>query len=242
MEGVGVVRVRLMLTCLCDAFAGEVGIAAVRVLEAAGCTVEFPEAQTCCGQPPFNSGDWNSARPIAKRALEVFAGVAPVVAPSSSCAAMVREGYAMLVPGCERPPTFELVEFLVRALGLTVWPPATGPAVNRRIAFHRSCHGRGLHLGEMGERFLETIPGLRLEPFEQGEQCCGFGGAFAATHGPISAGIGMEKLKHLLESGADTVVGGDMGCLLHLRGLIERNGLALETRHVAQILAEALPG
>ncbi|MCO5297760.1 MAG: (Fe-S)-binding protein [Fimbriimonadaceae bacterium] len=230
-----------MLTCLCDAFAGEVGIAAVRVLEAAGCDVEFLDAQTCCGQPPFNSGDWDAARTVARRTAALFQGDVPVVAPSSSCTAMMREGYAMLLPGESTPSTFELVEFLVRELGVTAWPPSPGPAMERSIAFHRACHGRGLHLGDLHEQLLSTVPGLQMLPFAQVEQCCGFGGAFAATHGPISAGIGMEKLEHLLASGADTVVSGDMGCLLHLRGLIERHGLAMRTQHVAQILAEAVP-
>jgi len=233
--------VRLMLTCLCDAFAGEVGIAAVRVLEAAGCEVEFPEAQTCCGQPAFNAGDWNAARPVARRMLDVFGGEAPVVAPSASCAAMVREGMSMLLPGVKTPPTFELVEFLVRELGVESWPPQPGPDGVRRIAYHRACHGRGLHLGDLHERLLGTVPGLELVPVEQVEQCCGFGGAFSATHGPISAGIGMEKLRRLRESGAETIASGDMGCLLHLRGLIERHDLGLRTVHIAQVLAEALP-
>ena len=234
-------KVRLMLTCLCDAFAGEVGIAAVRVLEAAGCEVEFPEAQTCCGQPPFNAGDWDAARPLALRTLEVFAGDAPIVAPSASCAAMMREGYAMLLPDTVAPRAFELVEFLVRGLGIEAWPPKKGGRLERRVAYHRACHGRGLHLGDMHERLLSTVPGLELAPFDQAEQCCGFGGAFSASHGPISAGIGLEKLRHIGATGVDTLVSGDMGCLLHLRGLIERNDLGLRAMHVAQILAEALP-
>lgn len=229
-----------MLTCLCDAFAGEVGIAAVRVLEAVGLRVEFPEGQTCCGQPPFNSGDWESARAIATRTLEIFDGPTPIVVPSSSCAAMVREGYPMLLPNAARPPVFELVEFLVRECGVASWPPVPGTSRDRRIAYHRACHGRGLHLGDLHERLLATIPGLELVPFEQREQCCGFGGAFSATHGPISAGIGMEKLKRILDTGVDTMVSGDMGCLLHLRGLIERHGLPLRTMHTAQVLAEGL--
>ena len=220
-------------------------------------------------QRRVNSGDWEAARPVARRTLDVFSGDAPIVMPSASCAAMMREGYPMLMPGPGEAPAFELVEFLVRELGVSAWPPAGGAperevgaphpcpsprnrgegfsgvpplgSVNRRVAYHRACHGRGLHLGDMHERLLATIPGLELVPFEQAEQCCGFGGAFSASHGPISAGIGLEKLRHIEASGVDTFASGDMGCLLHLRGLIERHGLGLRTLHIAQILAEALP-
>lgn len=235
--------VRLMLTCLCDAFYGEVGIATVRVLEHAGCKVEFPEDQTCCGQPPYNAGDWEAARAIAARWKTIFAGDAPIVTPSSSCAAMVREGYPLLFPNDTTPKVFELSEFLVHHLKLEKWPLTYSPGTLsiRRIAYHRACHTRGIGLTDEQERLLASVPGIELLPLAQAEQCCGFGGAFSVGHPTVSAGIGMEKLRNVLETGAKTLVSGDMGCLMHLRGLIEKHRLGIDTKHFAEVLADAIP-
>jgi L-lactate dehydrogenase complex protein LldE len=252
--------VKLMLTCLCDAFYGEVGIATVRVLEHAGCTVEFPKDQTCCGQPPFNAGDWDEARKIATRWKEVFnpSGLKTphpaqssivnsqssiVVTPSSSCAAMIREGYGLLFGNDEHPLVYELSEFLVRHLRVDAWPIGYTPGSlrHRRFAYHRACHGRGLGLRDEQERLLSSIQGVELLPIEGEEQCCGFGGAFSVNHSTVSAGIGMEKLRTVIESGAKTLVSSDMGCLMHLRGLIKKEGLDLEVKHFAEILADVIP-
>lgn len=235
--------VRLMLTCLCDAFYGDVGIATVKVLEHVGCSVEFPYDQTCCGQPPFNSGDWASARKVAGHWKSVFgeADGSPIVTPSSSCAAMIREGYPLLFGEVERYPVFELGEFLVRRLGIDSWPKTGSARVSEKVAYHRACHGRGLHLGDEQERLLGSIAGLEVVPLVQPEQCCGFGGAFSVTHPFVSSEIGLEKLRHVVETGCSTLVSGDMGCLMHLRGLIGKAGLPIRTAHFAQILADAIP-
>jgi len=229
-----------MLTCLCDAFFGEVGIATVRVLEHAGCEVVFDETQTCCGQPPFNAGDWKAARKIARHCIESLHpyGEIPLVTPSGSCAAMLREGYPMLFEGTEHPNCFELGEFLVHKLGIQSWPGEVSP---RKVAFHRACHGRGLGLKDEQERLVRSLQGVELVQFAQQEQCCGFGGAFAATHGKLSSGIGQEKLDNILASGAEWLVSGDMGCLMHLNGLIQKHNLPLKTAHFAQFLSEAIP-
>jgi L-lactate dehydrogenase complex protein LldE len=238
-------RLSLLLTCLCDAFYGEVGIATVRVLERAGCEVVFDERQSCCGQPPFNAGDWESARRIARHARDVFAEAGlPIVAPSSSCAAMLREGYPMLFPGEPAPEVYELAEFLVHRLGVAEWPPnrelrPSKPSAVRKLAFHRACHGRALGLQGEAERLLASLPGVELVPIGQAEQCCGFGGAFSVDHPAVSAGIGLEKLHHFSETGAEEVVGGDMGCLMHLEALIRRHKIPLRTRHYAQLLDES---
>ena len=229
-----------MLTCLCDAFYGEVGIATVRVLEHVGCEVVFDTNQTCCGQPPFNSGDWDSARKMACHCMKVFdSEPIPIVAPSGSCTAMLRDGYGMMFPGEETPRAFELSEFLVKELGLSAWPFAR--SYPKKVAFHRACHGRGLGLSGEAEMLLSSIEGLELVPIENPEQCCGFGGAFSATQGKLSSGIGLEKLRTLRESGADEVVSGDMGCLMHLQGLSDRHGFGLRFRHFAEILADTVP-
>ena len=234
-----------MLTCLCDAYFGEVGIATVRVLEHAGCTVEFPKDQTCCGQPPFNAGDWKAARQVVSRCASVFGGADPVVTPSGSCAAMVRHGYSMLMAH-EPFRCFELCEFLVGELGIEKWPLAHHRSVTgRKVAFHSSCHNRTLAASSSCASpqltLLKSIAGIEVVPFAEQEQCCGFGGAFSSTHGSISSGIGMQKLEMIAASGVTEIVGGDMGCLMHLDGLIRRHELPLEVRHISLVLAEALP-
>ncbi|MFZ4508513.1 MAG: (Fe-S)-binding protein [Fimbriimonas sp.] len=237
-------RVRLMLTCLCDAYFGEVGIATVRVLEAAGCEVVFDANQTCCGQPPFNSGDWPAARQVANHCRQtLFSGEQlPVITPSGSCAAMVREGYPLIFADDSHLPCFEVGEFLVKELGIQSWPPEGHPAKQKelKVAFHRACHGRGIGLKDEQETLLGSIPGVQLLPFEQAEQCCGFGGAFSANHPMISAQVGLEKIRNIQASGAEVIASGDMGCLMHLRGLIQRQNLALRTVHYVELLAEAL--
>ncbi len=235
--------VKLMLTCLCDAFYGEVGITTVRVLEHAGCTVVFPKQQTCCGQPPFNSGDWPAARVIARHCQESL-GLHednPVVTPSSSCAAMIREGYPQLFGTDDAPLVWELAEFLVHELKITSWPRESSDAVPIKLVYHRACHGRALHLKDEQEMLLRSIPGVELESIAQPEQCCGFGGAFSITHPTVSSGIGLEKLRNAADSGAEVLVSGDMGCLMHLNGLIGKQGIPLRTMHFAEVLAAAIP-
>lgn len=238
--------VRLMLTCLCDAYFGEVGIATVKILEHLGCKVEFPSEQTCCGQPPFNAGDWKAARKLVLRTSEVFQGSAPVVTPSGSCAAMIRHGYSMLVAK-EPFSCFELCEFLVGPLGVSSWPPPKGRSLApRKIAFHSSCHNRVLQasrseVGSPQRKLLESVAGIEIVSFAEEEQCCGFGGAFAATHGSLSSSIGLRKLEQVVSAGTQEIVGGDMGCLMHLDGLIRKHELPLRVRHIAELLAEAIP-
>lgn len=227
--------VRLMLTCLADTFYGEVGIATVRVLESLGYTVEFPDEQTCCGQPPFNAGDWKTAREVAGICLTCFAGESPIIVPSASCAAMVRHGYEQLFPHrAARPPCYELSEFLWEVAEVRTWR-SVGLS---RVALHTACHGRMIGLGSKLRDLLSGVEGLEVVDFENPEQCCGFGGAFAVSHGAISAGIGLEKLR--TAPGGLPVVSTDMGCLMHLRGLASREGIPFESMHLAQLLARAL--
>lgn len=232
-------RVRLMLTCLCDAFYGDVGRATVRVLEHAGCEVEFDERQTCCGQPAFNSGDWASARHVAEHTCSVFAGDVPVVTPSGSCAAMVRHGYPQLFSDSAVgvPQVYELSEFLTDVLNVQSWP---GHPYSKKVAFHRACHGRLIGLGDRAERLLATVPGIEIVPMPEPEQCCGFGGAFTVKEPHLSSRIGATKLECYRSTDADELVSGDMGCLMHLTGLAGKDGGLVKARHYAQILAEVL--
>lgn len=237
-------RLQLMATCLCDAFFADAARATVEVLEYAGCQVEFPADQTCCGQPAFNAGDWEASRKVVRHCLQVFQGTEPVVVPSGSCAAMVFHGALLEF---EKEPdlakvealsrrTWELMDYLVNGLGIESWP-GRFPA---RIAFHQSCHSRGTQSGEATRKLLSSIEGLELVPFGEPEQCCGFGGTFSVTFPHISTEMGRLKLTHVLEQQPDYLVSGDMGCMLHLGGLLDRGGTPLPRLHVAQVLHQAL--
>ena len=236
-------RVQLMATCLCDAVYADVARATVEVLELAGCEVVFPEAQTCCGQPAFNSGDWESARRVGRHTLDVFAEVLPVVVPSASCAAMVKHGFSLAFehqPEIDRvrelaARTWELAEFLVEGLGVAHW----GGAYRRTLAFHRSCHSRGSTAGESARQLLRSIDGVTLVEQDEAEQCCGFGGTFSVSFPHLSAAMGRTKLAAVERVAPDELVGGDMSCLMHLGGLAEKQGRAVRCRHLAQILRDA---
>lgn len=229
-----------MLTCLCDAFYGEVGIATVKVLEYFDCEVAFDNRQTCCGQPPFNAGDWDASRSIADHWLSVFGECkAPIVTPSASCAAMIRHGLHAILPETDPPAVYELSEFLIDVLSVTDWP--TQSVVRPlKLAYHRACHGRPLGLGDQQLALLRMIPGCEVIEVRDSEQCCGFGGAFSVSHGSISSGIGKEKLEAISETGASLFVSGDMGCLMHLNGLAKQMGTPIAGKHFVEILAEAL--
>ena len=237
-------QVMLMGTCLCDAFFDDVAQATVEVLEHLGCEVIFPEAQTCCGQPAFNGGDWAASRKIARYNLEVFKGDIPIIIPSGSCAAMLRHGAPLEfekeadLPQVERMATrtWELADFIVHGLGVTSWPGR----LNARIAFHRACHTRGTQSGSAALQLLGSIAGVTITPVGEAEQCCGFGGTFSVTFPHISASMGTLKLEHLTASQPDILISGDMSCLMHLGGLAERGGHPVKTRHFVQILRDAL--
>ena len=236
--------VRLMATCLADAFFDDVARATVEVLEHLGCHVEVPPDQTCCGQPAFNAGDWDSARRVARHALRVFAGDGPVVVPSGSCARMASHGALLLfehesdrdAAGALAERSFELADFVVRKLGVT----HIGGRFEGRVAFHRSCHCRGTSYGDSALVLLRSIAGLELVEVGESEQCCGFGGTFSATFPGVSSRMADLKLEHLLAGRPDVVVSADMGCLMHLDGRARKEGLALRPLHVAQLLRDAL--
>lgn len=239
-------RVRLMATCLCDAFFDDVARASVEVLEELGCDVEVPPDQTCCGQPAFNAGDWDAARKVARHALKVFSGDGAVVVPSGSCARMASHGALLLFEretdreGAEALAgrSFELADFIVRELGIQRFP-GRFPG---RATFHRSCHSRGTTYAESALTLLRSIEGLEVTEAGEGEQCCGFGGTFSATFPTISGRMGDLKLEHLLAGRPDLVVSADMGCLMHLEGLARKDERALRALHLAQLLRDALRG
>ena len=242
-------RASLFVTCLGDHFYADAAASAVRLLRKLGVEVDFPEAQTCCGQPAFNAGRDAEARRMAAHTLAVFRESDYVVLPSGSCATMLRRFYAHLFEdGDERDKqvadlagrTFELAEFLVRVLGVT----ELGRGLEgRRIAYHHGCHA----LRELGIReeplSLLANAGADVVAWDAAEECCGFGGLFSVSFPRVSAGMADRKLDALAAAGgADFVTSGDCGCLLQLSGRVRRRGQDLAVRHLADVLWEAAGG
>jgi len=232
--------VQLVVTCLVDAMAPQVGRATLAVLEKAGCEVEFPVGQTCCGQPAFNVGLTEQARTMAGHTLDVLDETeGPIVVPSGSCAQMIVHHYPELFDGTDRQDqvsrvaqrTRELTQFLVDDLETDLPSSCDGCSV----AYHYSCHGlRGLGLDHQADRLMADIE--RVE-FEGDRECCGFGGLFSVEMPSVSTAIMNEKLDRLEASGADTLVGGDISCLMHLGGGLHRRGSTIEVKHIAELLA-----
>ena len=237
-------RVALFVTCLVDQLAPTTGRAAVRILTAAGCDVTFPEAQTCCGQPAFNSGFPEEARRLARHFVEVFEPYDAVVAPSGSCTAMVRAYYPSLFDGAERDRiaaltarTYELTEYLVEVLDR----PELGAQVDRTVSYHASCHLlRELGVRDAPRRLLDAA-GVELVELRDAARCCGFGGTFSVLHPEIGVPMADEKLDDAVAAGAGCLVACDTGCLAHLQGRARERGLDLDVEHVATVVAAGLP-
>ncbi len=237
-------KLQLLITCLADQLAPQVGEAVVRVLERLGHEVLFPEAQTCCGQPAFNDGFRDDAAALAIRTLEIFASPLPVVVPSGSCGTMVRRFYPELLAGSPHADaarelaarTFEFSEFLVRVLGVV----DVGARWQGVATYHDSCHLlRELGVRDEPRQLLGAVQGLSLVEMQYPEHCCGFGGAFAVKFPEVSAAIMDAKLTALEATGADAVVACDTGCLMQLAGGLARRGSRIRTLHLAEILDPA---
>ncbi|MEY3394387.1 MAG: hypothetical protein RL346_623 [Verrucomicrobiota bacterium] len=238
-------KVLLMSTCLCDAFYDEAARATVEVLEHLGVEVVFPENQTCCGQPAFNSGDWAASRKVAIHTADVFQGDLPVIVPSGSCAAMNFHGNLLQFEDTPNEKvtslanrTWEVIDFIHNGLGIKSWNGSFEQKT--RIAFHRSCHSRGTDSGQAVMNLLSSIRNSDVVPFGQGEQCCGFGGTFSVTFPHISGRMGSLKLDHILEVNPDILTSADMSCLMHLSGLARVQGRPVRHVHVIQILRDTL--
>lgn len=240
-------KVLLMGTCLCDAFYDDVARATVEVLEHLGVEVLFPDNQTCCGQPAFNSGDWAASRKVARYTAGVFSGELPVIVPSGSCAAMNFHGNPLQFEDCPDSAvdsmarrTWEVCDFIANGLGVKSWQGAFDKPT--RIAFHRSCHSRGTDSGAAITTLLSSIKNAEVISFGQDEQCCGFGGTFSVTFPHISGRMGSLKLDHILESNPDILISGDMSCLMHITGLARVQGRPIEHKHAIQVLRDTLTG
>jgi L-lactate dehydrogenase complex protein LldE len=236
-------RVALLVTCLVDLFRPSVGFAAVALLERAGCTVEVPRAQTCCAQPAYNSGDREDAKRIARHVIAAFAGYDYVVAPSGSCAGMVRVHYPELF--ADEPVTraqaealaartYELVSFLVDVRGMT----EVAASWDGSATYHDGCSGlRELGVKAQPRRLLASVDGLRLAELPGAEVCCGFGGTFCVKYPEISNKMVTDKAADIAATGARAVLAGDLGSLLNIAGKLSRLGIPVEARHVAEVLA-----
>ena len=236
-------RVALFVTCLVDFFRPTIGFAAVKLLEAAGCTVEVPRAQTCCGQPAYNSGDRADAKAIALQVLDTFEGYDHVVAPSGSCAGMLRVHYPELfaddpvvLPRAQQLATrsWELISFLVDVCGMR----GVSARWDRAVTYHDACSGlRELGVKDQPRRLLASVGGLTLAELAGAETCCGFGGTFCVKYPDISDKMVGDKEAHIVATDAEAVLAGDLGCLLNIAGKLRRHGRQIEVRHVVEVLA-----
>ena len=242
----GPARVGLFVTCLVDLLRPSVGFAAAKLLADAGCEVEVPVTQTCCGQPAYNSGDKLDTQEIARSTIAAFEGCDYIVAPSGSCAGMLKAHYPKLLADdrawASRATAFaakvhELIAFLVDVRGMT----SVGAEFKGRVTYHDSCSGlRELGIRAQPRLLLATVKGLDLVEMAESDVCCGFGGTFAVKYPDISNAIVEAKTKHIAATQADMVLAGDLGCLLNMAGKLSRQGRPIAARHVAEVLAGEL--
>lgn len=241
-------RVALFVTCLVDLIRPRIGFAAITTLEAAGCTVVVPEAQTCCGQPALNSGDRKTAEDFARRTIAVLEGYDHVVVPSGSCAATIRVHYhEILEHDAEWLPraralsakTFEILAYLDDVRG---WKPAS-VALPTTATYHDSCSGlRELGIKRQPRHLLSAVDGLTLKPLSGAETCCGFGGTFCVKYPAISNAIVGEKAVAIDAAGADLLLAGDLGCLMNIAGKLHRDGSPVRAFHTVEVLAGMADG
>ncbi len=235
-------RVGLFVTCLVDLFRPSIGWATVKLLEDAGCRVEVP-AQTCCGQPAYNSGDRRMAKELARPVIEAFSAYDYVVAPSGSCAGMLAKHYpALFADDADfeaeaqsfAAKVYELSDFLVTVLKVN----RVDAEFPRRVTYHDACSGlRELGIAAQPRELLGSVRGLDLVEMDDHTRCCGFGGTFAVKYGEISAAIVDEKADAAEKSGAPVLLAGDLGCLMNIAGRLARKGSKIEVRHFAEVLA-----
>ncbi len=235
--------VGLFVTCLVDLFRPSVAFAAVKLLEAAGCRVAVPRAQTCCGQPAYNAGDKHDAKRLARRTIAAFLRYDYVVVPSGSCGGMMKKHYPEALADDPKwlprardfaAKTFELTSFLHDVMGVTSVPAA----YDGIAAYHDSCSSlREMDVRDQPRQLLVTVRGLGLRELPGRDVCCGFGGTFCVKYPEISTHIVADKCREIAESGADTVLAGDLGCLMNIAGKLLRDGRGIRAYHVAEVLA-----
>ena len=236
-------HVGLFATCLVDLFRPSVGFAAIKLLEDAGCTVSVPQSQTCCGQPAYNSGDRRDAAAIAKSVIAVFEAFDFVVVPSGSCGGTIKKHYPGLLnddpewaPRAEAlsAKTHELISFLTDVLGVA----AVSASFEGAVTYHDSCSGlRELGIEAQPRALLKSVDGLTILEMADADVCCGFGGTFCVKYPDLSNAIVEKKTEAIAAAGADTLLAGDLGCLMNMAGKLQRQGRPIMARHVAEVLA-----
>ena len=241
-------RVGFFVTCLVDAMRPNIGFASLKLLQQAGCEVEVPEAQTCCGQPAFNSGDDNSTRKIAKKLIEAFEGYDYVVTPSGSCASMIRSHYGELFAddplwrdrqAALSAKTWEILSFLNDVMRFV----PENISYKGVATYHDSCSGlRDLGVFDQPRQLLYHVSDLQLRPLKGNDECCGFGGTFCVKYSDISNAIVSEKTANIRATEADTLLGGDMGCLMNMAGKLHREGSSVKVYHTVEVLAGMAEG
>lgn len=233
-------RVGLFATCLVDLVRPQIGFAAVKLLEQSGCDVTVPRAQTCCGQPAWNAGADKDARAIAEQVIAAFSEFDYVVAPSGSCAGMIKRHYPEVLNNDPRAlalaaKTHELTSFLVNVRGMNVVTANCAA----RACYHDSCSSlREMKVRDQPRKLLASVEGLSISELTDGEVCCGFGGLFSVKYPEISERMADDKIADAAATGAEMLIGGDLGCLLHLEGRMKRQGKTMRVRHIAEVLAD----
>ena len=239
-------RVALFATCVNDMMFAETPKAVVKVLERLGCTVEFPMAQTCCGQMFTNTGYYDAAIPAVRAYVDAFEGYDYIVAPSGSCTGSVRHQHPMLArhAGDERliqrvdaivGKTYDFSEFLVDVLGVT----DVGGYFPHRVAYHPTCHSvRVAKVGDRPMQLLRAVKGIQVLELNDADQCCGFGGTFSIKNPDVSVAMGADKARNVIDSGAEYLITGDNSCLMHIGGLLHRQNAGVKPIHLAEVLAQ----
>ncbi len=241
-------RVSLFVTCMVDMLYPQTGMSVVEVLRHLGIEVDFPMAQTCCGQPAFNGGYRDEAKQVAEQFLRAFREAEVIVTPSGSCAAMVRHEYPALFADDARwrdeaqrvaSITWEFSEYIVDGLGISDLHGRLPQA--QRFAFHDSCHGlRLLGLKEAARTLVGNLDNATIVEWDNSETCCGFGGLFSVKMADVSGAMLQDKLDHIASSGADLILTGDVSCLTHMNGGLQKQGNDQRVRHIADVLAEGI--
>ncbi len=238
-------KVSLFITCISDAMFPKVGEAMARLLARQGIELHFPQVQTCCGQPAFNSGYWKEARETAKTIIEAFEDSDFVIAPSGSCTGMIHhypklfENDPVLLEKSKKlqEKSYEFTQFLVQVLGVS----DMGASFPHKVTYHPSCHGtRLLGIKEEPQILMRHVEGLELVPLPYAEDCCGFGGTFAVKMADISGAMVTEKADHVLESEAEVLVGLDMACLMNIAGNLHYRNKPVRVMHLAELLYEGV--
>lgn len=241
-------RVALFVTCLADLFRPSVAFNSIRLLEQAGCTVTVPTRQTCCGQPAYNTGDYEATIPVAKGVIETFESADYVVVPSGSCASMISHHFPRLLEDEWRQrainlaaKTYELTTFLTEVAVIKAGSRAAADMPS--VTYHDSCAGlRELGIKEQPRKLLRELRGVEISELDQTEVCCGFGGTFCAKMPELSTKMTDDKLDSAMATNASILAGGDLGCLMNIAGRAKRLGKQIEVRHIAELLAGDLAG